>query len=326
MAGGVYYLRGQTFPKPTPTPVVPQPTSSSDETDNWKTYTNSQYGYSIDYPNDWMVEQALYNYDEYEQSPPYGYILVSREENELQRIALAELSSRISAGFFEIIVFSNPQNLTLDQWGDRYNIPLLADPSTNLAKVAGATKLNGKDAIKISINTITVPSQTAIAALNNNYIYFIRFDNWKDLEKERIEVYNAEELIKIYDQILSTFRFIDSSSNKISINMLPQNDSGESGTAIFTDLGNGKTKIELKLENVPGGRQPAAIYIGSCSQQGKLKYPLTDVTNGLKTNLAPGGSESIINASIKELRASLPMAIFVQSRLLTTIDSCGNIQ
>ncbi|HUS59959.1 MAG TPA: PsbP-related protein [Nevskiaceae bacterium] len=44
----------QPGPQPTPTPVV-EATPTPDPTANWKTYTNTKYGYSIKYPEDWSV-------------------------------------------------------------------------------------------------------------------------------------------------------------------------------------------------------------------------------------------------------------------------------
>ena len=76
LAGGIFFLGRLTAPK-TQTPVVtssPQPSDLSTEasakvenpTTNWKTYTNSTYGYSFKYPEDWSldtskVEPATYN-------------------------------------------------------------------------------------------------------------------------------------------------------------------------------------------------------------------------------------------------------------------------
>lgn len=52
------YLVYQNQPKPTPSP---QPTNqlspASDETANWKTYTNSKYGFSFKYPSDLVVSE-----------------------------------------------------------------------------------------------------------------------------------------------------------------------------------------------------------------------------------------------------------------------------
>lgn len=56
LAGGIFYLGRVTAPKPQPQNVVtssPQPSPSpTDETANWKTYTNTKYGYSIKYPSE----------------------------------------------------------------------------------------------------------------------------------------------------------------------------------------------------------------------------------------------------------------------------------
>ena len=73
IAGGTYYLGRSTSPKPSPNSVVtsqtPQSTSSPSPSDtsreptgpaeiaNWKTYTNSQYGFSIQHPSDLVVSE-----------------------------------------------------------------------------------------------------------------------------------------------------------------------------------------------------------------------------------------------------------------------------
>lgn len=109
--------------------------------------------------------------------------------------------------------------------------------------------------------------------------------------------------------------------------MAAQNETGETGTTTLTDLGNGKTKIDLKIDNVPGG-QPANIYMGSCINPGLVKYPLIDVTNGLKTNLGPGASETTLNVSLQNLHSMLPLAIGVRyagSFTSPFLASCGDL-
>src|SRR2546423_1560041 len=64
IAGGAYYLGthqntapatvSQRSDKPAPTKTV----SPLDQTANWKTYTNSKYGFLIRYPGDWSASQA----------------------------------------------------------------------------------------------------------------------------------------------------------------------------------------------------------------------------------------------------------------------------
>ncbi len=69
VAGGAYYFGRQTVSNPQPqNPVVvsqtPQPTSvsqatpipSPDQTTNWKTYTNTKYGYSFKYPPERVIK------------------------------------------------------------------------------------------------------------------------------------------------------------------------------------------------------------------------------------------------------------------------------
>lgn len=59
---GAYWYGKRQVPPPTPEitppPVteVPEATSPA-ETVNWKTYTNTKYGYSISYPNNWDVKE-----------------------------------------------------------------------------------------------------------------------------------------------------------------------------------------------------------------------------------------------------------------------------
>ncbi len=197
--------------KPSPTPDVYTEPSRS-ETTNWKTYKNTQYQYSIDYPDNWEVQQVLYNY---EKSPPSGFTTVPKEKNELQRTILIEKNPKLYQGTFTVIVFANSKNLTLDKWAQNYKVPLTADPNTNLAKVVGETTLDGKTAKEISINTLTVPGEIAIISLYNNNIYYLMFDDWEKQEPTVITKYDAEKLIQANKKILSTFTFLD--KNKTSL-------------------------------------------------------------------------------------------------------------
>ncbi|MDO8551463.1 MAG: PsbP-related protein [bacterium] len=52
--GGWYFLNQSSF-KSLITTTTPTPTH--DPTANWKTYTNTKYGYSIKYPKDWDVQE-----------------------------------------------------------------------------------------------------------------------------------------------------------------------------------------------------------------------------------------------------------------------------
>jgi len=112
--------------------------------------------------------------------------------------------------------------------------------------------------------------------------------------------------------------------------MISRNDSGTGGNgkATLTDLGNGQTKVTINLTMVAGGGLPAYIISGTCAGQGQIKYHLTDITNGLLTNTAPGSSETILNVSFKNIQSSLPLAIAVrysQNTPPTYLLSCGDL-
>jgi hypothetical protein len=56
---------------PSATPTQSTQTSAEDLTANWETYTNSQFGYTIKYPNDWMsISDGCFENKESAQSKP----------------------------------------------------------------------------------------------------------------------------------------------------------------------------------------------------------------------------------------------------------------
>ena len=80
-----------------------------------------------------------------------------------------------------------------------------------------------------------------------------------------------------------------------------QNNSSITGVATFTDLGEGKLRVEIQANGSGAGPQPAHIHEGSCTQLNPApKYPLAFVTNGV--------SITDLDASIQEV-TSAPHAI-----------------
>jgi hypothetical protein len=55
-------LASYQTPVSSPTPLVSPEPSAQAETANWKTYTNSKYGFSFKYPGDWEVKTTLENF------------------------------------------------------------------------------------------------------------------------------------------------------------------------------------------------------------------------------------------------------------------------
>jgi serine/threonine protein kinase/N-acetylneuraminic acid mutarotase len=87
----------------------------------------------------------------------------------------------------------------------------------------------------------------------------------------------------------------------LAMQLASQNNSGITGTATFTDLGEGKLRVEIHANGSGPGPQPAHIHEGSCNQINPApKYTLSSVVNGV--------SITEIDASIQEV-TSAPHAI-----------------
>jgi len=109
-------------------------------------------------------------------------------------------------------------------------------------------------------------------------------------------------------------------TNELIINLLEQNDSGESGTATLTEE-SGQVTVTISttgfVENVS---QPAHIHLGVCPDVGAVKYPLTNLLNG--------GSVTTINVTFGQLEDELPLAINVHKSAeeASVYVSCGNLE
>jgi hypothetical protein len=107
----------------------------------------------------------------------------------------------------------------------------------------------------------------------------------------------------------------------VTLNLMPQNNSGEKGTATLTELEGGKTKVVLNITGQPKDMaQPAHIHVGSCANLGNVVYPLTFPTNGT--------SETTLDVSLKDdILNKLPMAINVHKSAadISTYVSCADI-
>lgn len=106
---------------------------------------------------------------------------------------------------------------------------------------------------------------------------------------------------------------------RLAVALAAQNDSGETGSAIFTDV-LGKTRVVVKMtgsEDAP--RQPSHIHTGTCSDLGGIAYPLTDIQNG--------ASETTLDIPIDELLKKLPLAINVHKspEEANIYVSCGDL-
>lgn len=108
-------------------------------------------------------------------------------------------------------------------------------------------------------------------------------------------------------------------SGSVTVKIMAQNGSGETGSATLTPMGS-KTRVVIGLKGEPlTGDQPAHIHKGSCANlDPKPAYPLK--------NVVLGKSNTVVDVSLDTLTSS-PMAINVHlsTKALKHYVACGDI-
>ncbi|HZS32075.1 MAG TPA: hypothetical protein VFC42_01705 [Methylomirabilota bacterium] len=85
-------------------------------------------------------------------------------------------------------------------------------------------------------------------------------------------------------------------AHALTVQLKPQNSSGESGRATLTDAGSGKTRVTVEVTGQPSGTpQPMHIHKGTCAElDPKPAYGLPALTNGK--------SEATVNVPLATLQ------------------------
>ena len=104
-----------------------------------------------------------------------------------------------------------------------------------------------------------------------------------------------------------------------NVTLRTQNNSGQSGSATLTAMGD-QTKVVLSVAGgLAGVAQPAHIHHESCANIGGVLYPLSAVTDG--------SSETILNVSLDTIMSQLPLSINVHksAQEASVYVACGDI-
>lgn len=108
--------------------------------------------------------------------------------------------------------------------------------------------------------------------------------------------------------------------SSLTIPMKPLSNSGETGTAVITQMGDG-VQIVVTLKGAPATAQPTHIHIGTCGHiNAAPEFPLVSLVKGTSTSIVRG-------VTIAQLLKQ-PYAINVHksSSDLGTYVACGNIK
>ena len=107
-------------------------------------------------------------------------------------------------------------------------------------------------------------------------------------------------------------------ADSITVKLLPQSGSGQSGTATLTRQGDKQTKVVLSVTGA-AGREPVHIHKGTCAQlDPKPAFPLSPVVNGK--------SETVVNAPLADLEKGHAINGHKSAEDIKTYVFCGDIK
>jgi hypothetical protein len=98
------------------------------------------------------------------------------------------------------------------------------------------------------------------------------------------------------------------------------NDSGVSGTATLTDLGNSRTRVQIAVSPAGNPDMPAHIHPGTCENlTPQPRFPLENVSDGRSVTEVP--------ASLEELtRGDVAINVHHSNDDMATYTACGEIR
>jgi hypothetical protein len=111
---------------------------------------------------------------------------------------------------------------------------------------------------------------------------------------------------------------VAAATSQLIVTLAAQNGSGETGTAVLTQVG-GDGKVVVSIPNGPAGPQPAHIHTGPCASLGAVVYPLQSLTSGSSTTTVKGVTiDQLVAAkdAINVHKSANDLGVYV---------SCGNI-
>jgi hypothetical protein len=106
----------------------------------------------------------------------------------------------------------------------------------------------------------------------------------------------------------------------VTVELKPQSNSGESGTATLTEAGQGKTKVAVSVKGQPAGTpQPMHIHKGTCAKlDPKPAYGLPTLTNGK--------AEATVDVALSELqKGQFAINGHKSAKEVSTYVFCGEI-
>lgn len=209
VVGGIFFLGRITAPKPQPQNVAtssPQPSPTPDETVytkpdrsvNWKTYKNSKASFSFKYPSEWYLGN-----EELSTNHIKSVILASCDIKNQPYCGIGN-KNHIDFGVRYIdktSVFEGAEN------AEAYYQRIAKSP--NSGKNKRFITVDNKSAIRYSTIDIGTTDPSGFASMGDTVVLDYNGEILVVTISVNIKNNNLNQAIEIFDQILSTFRFLD---------------------------------------------------------------------------------------------------------------------
>jgi len=119
--------------------------------------------------------------------------------------------------------------------------------------------------------------------------------------------------------LLATLAAACSARQSLTFQLGTLNDSGVTGTAILTDLGDGSTRVVVDVDPAGHPQMPAHIHPGTCLELvPQPLYPLEPVEDG--------ASDTVVPASLADLLAGeLALNLHVSAADMGTYAACVDL-
>ena|SRR3989344_543371 len=161
---------------------APIPTSIADQTTNWKTYTNSQYGFEFKYPSSWQVDESV------QKSTVFGDLPTIKVTDTMNSAAVE--GSNINP-FWEV-TYTKDTFGTIDKYMSKYIQIIQALPKSVTKEIDSHTTYH--------VEGPTPPGvQDFYVVFTNGYVF--------NLLGPKALFWAGNDTQKIVTQILPTFKF-----------------------------------------------------------------------------------------------------------------------